>query len=695
MKSFQQIEDIFHSVVFISDVEQRKKLLDDLCGDDLETRQSVERLLQAHASDGDAATRGFFHSQDSAAKIRVDIDAELIKLLEPSQPPALGKLRHFEILEIIGKGGAGIVVKARDTELGRLVAIKLINPRLSQDAVAVERLIREARAAASISHDHVIEIYGVYASVHPQFICMEYVNGHSLQERVEQLGPFEIEELLRLGIQVADGLHAAHRLGIVHRDIKPANILIEEGLTRAKITDFGIAFAIDDVRLTTTGFLAGTPQYMSPEQARGGQLDSRSDLFSLGAVLYFMSTGKMAFPSESPFEAIGKICSDTPIPVRDLNSKLPPWFEGIVSKLLAKEPGQRFQSAEEVSEVLTKGLEHIGNPKAVRPPKCTPHRERSRLGVRRLLDKVRPMRLLLSSQLAALCAIPVVVTDQFTQEWNSFSFLFLVVFLLVAGSTTIVCAQLRRLGRVTSLFGLAIVSACLLFFGLVTFRMIGSNTIHTGSFRIAFFAFQLVCIPMGLLSLMNTQQQSSQPSRKLVYNLRTLLLWVALIAIFSASLRAVSSIWTGYSPAVAATTMIVTAILGVLGVVGQSLRPEGMARMASTPSRRMLCGTLLMAILSVSATAVSMLFNNQYGQIKLQLSNLPRLPVTTIEERASLRRVICESTMDSRTFSLKKGEYTLIVTSPDYEPKAAFLKIPFEVKEHNTQIFDFDCKNLP
>ena len=211
------------------------------------------------------------------------------------KPGSLGRLGHYEIQEVIGRGGMGIVLRAFDEKLHRVVAIKVMAPQLATSATARRRFTREAQAAAAVTHDHIVTIHAVEEADGLPYLVMQYVAGMSLQERLERDGPLQLAEILRIGMQTAAGLAAAHAQGLVHRDIKPANILLENGIERVKITDFGLARAADDASLTQSGVVAGTPQYMSPEQARGEAVDHRTDLFSLGSVLYAMCTGRPPF----------------------------------------------------------------------------------------------------------------------------------------------------------------------------------------------------------------------------------------------------------------------------------------------------------------------------------------------------------------------------------------------------------------
>jgi WD40 repeat protein len=194
------------------------------------------------------------------------------------------------------------------------------------------------------------------------YIVMEYIVGVSLEERIRKTGPLKVEEILRIGMQSASGLAAAHAQGIVHRDVKPSNILLENGIERVKIADFGLARAADDAQITQTGVVAGTPEYMSPEQARDQAVDYRSDLFSLGAVLYAMCTGRSPFRASSMAAAIHRVCEDAPRPIAEVNRDIPDWLITIIDRLLAKRPEERFESAARVAELLGDYLVHVQQP---------------------------------------------------------------------------------------------------------------------------------------------------------------------------------------------------------------------------------------------------------------------------------------------------------------------------------------------
>ncbi len=283
-------------------------------------------------------------------------------LSPPSHPEMLGRLGRYEVERLIGSGGMGVVFKAFDTELNRPVAIKLLAPYLASSGPARQRFAREARAAAAVVHPHVVPIHNVETERELPFIVMQYVSGESLQARIDRDGALELCEILRIGMQVADGLSAAHQQGIVHRDIKPLNILLEEDVDRALISDFGLARAADDASLTRTGFHPGTPQYMSPEQASGQTVDARSDLFSLGSMLYTMCTGRPPFRAENSLSVMRRISESEPTPIQEINPNIPDWMSAVITKLMTKSVQDRLSSAAEVRELLEALLSHVQQP---------------------------------------------------------------------------------------------------------------------------------------------------------------------------------------------------------------------------------------------------------------------------------------------------------------------------------------------
>ena len=291
------------------------------------------------------------------------------KILAPSDDDRmLGRLGPYEITGIIGSGGMGIVLKGHDRALDRFVAIKLLSPHLASSGAARQRFLREAKAAAAVVHDNVIAIHGVDEFAGLPYLVMPYCRGTTLEKRVRDAGPMTLREILRVGLQTARGLAAAHAQGLVHRDVKPANILLEDGVERVRITDFGLARAADDASLTVTGLLAGTPHYMSPEQALGKPLDARSDLFALGAVLFTLATGKPPFRAESSHAVLRMVTDVEPADVRLANPDMPAWLAAIIGRLLAKDPAARFSSATEVAGMLEACLAHVNDPLAIPLP---------------------------------------------------------------------------------------------------------------------------------------------------------------------------------------------------------------------------------------------------------------------------------------------------------------------------------------
>jgi non-specific serine/threonine protein kinase len=286
----------------------------------------------------------------------------------PDSSSIIGRtISHYDVLEKVGGGGMGVVYKAKDTRLGRYVALKFLPDDISQDAQAVERFRREARASSSLNHPNICTIYDIGESEGRPFIAMELLEGQSLKNRIGEKA-IAVSELLEIGIQIADGLDAAHAKGIVHRDIKPANIfLVKRG--QVKILDFGLAKLThqkqsaealsqsalqtqtrvgEDALLTSPGSSMGTVAYMSPEQARGEELDPRSDLFSLGVVLYEMSTGTVPFAGTSVALIFDGILHTAPPPATKLNTRLPAAMEMIFSKAMEKDVDLRYQTASEL-----------------------------------------------------------------------------------------------------------------------------------------------------------------------------------------------------------------------------------------------------------------------------------------------------------------------------------------------------------
>ncbi|MCA1733051.1 MAG: serine/threonine-protein kinase, partial [Acidobacteria bacterium] len=268
---------------------------------------------------------------------------------------------HYRILAQLGAGGMGVVYEAEDTNLGRHVALKFLPPDLTTNE-ALQRFQREARAASALNHPNICTIHGIEQHDSQQFIVMELLEGEPLSTMLQR-GPMDLSTVLNLGTQMADALESAHSKGIVHRDLKPANIFITPR-GQAKILDFGLAkidtsnatehapTAVRKDELTAAGTTLGTVSYMSPEQARGQVTDTRTDIFSLGTVLYQMAAGALPFPGETSAVVFAAILDRDPVPVTQHNSALPPEFNRILSQALEKDRDLRYQTATDLKTAL-------------------------------------------------------------------------------------------------------------------------------------------------------------------------------------------------------------------------------------------------------------------------------------------------------------------------------------------------------
>ena len=383
--------ELFQAALDIDDQAARQDFLSSSCGSNAELQSRIEALLASHAGQSQflvvpvvrqladvAETQatatmlvGDGSTQDDKPDATVDhpivhspgagimtehLDSENdetpLGYLEPSSKPgSLGRLGHYEVLEVIGRGAFGTVLRALDEKLQRVVAIKVMSPEMASTSPARKRFIREAQASAAIRHENVVSVHAVEKPI--PYLVMDYIPGRNLQQRLDEQGPLVVPTVLRIGRQIAEGLAAAHAQELIHRDVKPANILLETGARESvKVTDFGLARTADDASLTQSGMIAGTPMYMAPEQALGKKLDQRADLFSFGSVLYQMVSGRPPFRAASTLAVLKRLNDDTPRPIREIIPETPQWLCDIITKLHAKNPDERYQSAREIADVL-------------------------------------------------------------------------------------------------------------------------------------------------------------------------------------------------------------------------------------------------------------------------------------------------------------------------------------------------------
>ena len=274
------------------------------------------------------------------------------------------RLGPYEILSAIGAGGMGEVYRAKDTRLNRIVAIKVLPPHLADSPELRERFEREARTIASLNHPHICTLHDIGHQDGTDFLVMEYLEGETLAQRLSK-GPLPLDQVLQYAIEIADALDKAHRKGVTHRDLKPGNIMLTKSGT--KLLDFGLAKLKQEVApanvqlsqlptanepLTAQGTIVGTLQYMAPEQLEGKEVDARTDIFAFGAVVYEMATGKKAFEGKSQASLIAKILETDPPPMSSLQPMTPPALDRVVKRCLAKEPDDRWQSANDLANEL-------------------------------------------------------------------------------------------------------------------------------------------------------------------------------------------------------------------------------------------------------------------------------------------------------------------------------------------------------
>lgn len=282
----------------------------------------------------------------------------------------IGSLDGYGVESVIGQGASGIVLKARDSALRRDVAIKVLRPTLSEHTTAFKRFHREAQAMASVDHPNVIEVYAVSEHRGLPYLVMPLIDGSSLGVLAEKSAPLPLPQILSFGRQIAEGLSAAHKVGLIHRDIKPSNILLDKPTGQLVITDFGLALGADSPSLTESGVVPGTPTYMSPEQARGQTVTQSTDLFSTGSVLYLLATGQPAFSAETVYGTLRLIGESDTRPVRELNSELPEFFQQLLKSLHEKDPATRLSSAGTLAGLLKQLQDHLDDPVRVLVPDC-------------------------------------------------------------------------------------------------------------------------------------------------------------------------------------------------------------------------------------------------------------------------------------------------------------------------------------
>ena len=323
------------------------------------------RASNGTATNGTATNGDFSVSSSRNADQR---QALFVSCLSPTDDPdSLGRIGALEIRGVIGHGGAGIVYKAIDPALGRTVAVKLLNPAVASDEARI-RFSREARAMAAITHDNVLPVHAVSQHHELPYFVTEYVPGGTLARRLAERGTLELIETVRVGLQIARGLAAAHRQGVVHRDVKPSNILLDHGVERVRVADFGLARAVNEHTSTESGKLMGTPQFMSPEQVQGGAVSFSSDLFSLGSVLFQCCTGSPPFVGDSIYAVLQKITHAEPPSAKQNRDEVPEWLDHLIRRLHSRQPHDRFENADNIAEILEAELLFLQQPTLVPQP---------------------------------------------------------------------------------------------------------------------------------------------------------------------------------------------------------------------------------------------------------------------------------------------------------------------------------------
>jgi Tol biopolymer transport system component len=387
---WERIKQLFQAALDRPPAE-RSAFLHDACGGDRDLRVEVESLLDAHASAGSFAARPALDELDASAAARIEGAALTRDALESQQLPAVtlrtgARLGPYEILSWVGSGGMGEVYRARDSRLNRDVALKVLPEATAANPERRHRFEREAQAIAALNHPNIVAIHSVEQAGGVHFLTMELVEGRTLAELIARRG-LGIDQILELAIPLADAVSSAHERGITHRDLKPANIMVSrEG--RVKVLDFGLAklrdaelaaagTAVPTGPLTDEGRIIGTVAYMSPEQADGKTIDHRSDIFSLGIVLFELATGERPFRGDSNLSVLSSIMKDTPKSVTEANQTLPREFGRIVRHCLAKDPSRRYQTAADLRNELEELKQDLGSEIAAGDGRLLPSRRRN------------------------------------------------------------------------------------------------------------------------------------------------------------------------------------------------------------------------------------------------------------------------------------------------------------------------------
>jgi TolB-like protein/tetratricopeptide (TPR) repeat protein/predicted Ser/Thr protein kinase len=347
---WQIVKDVFHAAL-LQDATERTAYLQRVVADDASLRAEIAAMIAAEEKGG------------TSIESRIaEVASELLED-DPARSPAGSQVGNHRILSALGAGGMGEVYLAEDTRLGRKVALKVLASHLPADVQSTARLRREARVASALDHPNICTIYEVGAAAGRSFISMQYVEGDTVQRLLEE-GPLKVDRLLSVALQVAEAMRAAHAHGIIHRDIKPSNIMVTSR-GEVKVLDFGVAKLLGpdssglEPELTSSGTMVGTPAYLSPEQAGGVPVDRRSDIFSLGIVLYEMATGRVPFTGSSATDVMHAIIHEPHPTVRVADAEIPAGLATVIDRALRKAPAERYQSAEEMIAALRAVTESI------------------------------------------------------------------------------------------------------------------------------------------------------------------------------------------------------------------------------------------------------------------------------------------------------------------------------------------------